>query len=363
MAQNAFPWFKAPGNFLQRLKDRFILWLYTWSFNLILTLVGSIMYRARMSHNNGIGATGSFRVTPDPALPLHPFFEPGKVFPCTIRHAAASFMDDAMRVVRSMSIKLADHFYKSPFDLELNTGEVALFWSVASFFRFAKYKRTAYGIQYHQYYRNYPTGVQGAHAGMRRNPTSFSNLCYYSQTPYLYIATDNVKRYAKYRVIPHTTIPETGKLNPYDLSIPTENQRVLPGETRSRNYLKEEYAKEIKRNPIRYILQVQLHTAADDDNQEIFNCCREWDELSHPWRDLAEIEVTHVLDWKDSTTMIFSMKNMPKGLGTIPAYSIFDYNSLNYLRKRSDVARKARVMAIKLFGLPPAIPDDDNRNQ
>lgn len=363
MANTRFPFFRALRTALTRAANRFILWLYSMTFNLLLTLVGSLMYRTRMSHNNGIAAVGSLRFVDNPAFPLHPFFEPGKVLPCRIRHAAASFMDDAMRVVRSMSIKMADTSYKSPFDLELNSGEVALFWSAASFLRFAKYKKTRYGIQYHQYYRNYPAGVRGAYSGMRRNPTSFSNLRYHCQTPFLYRAADQVPRYVKYRVIPAEDVPESGILDAYDRTIPPENQRMLPGETRTRNYLKEEYARRLRQGPVRYKLQIQLHTASDDDDQEIFNCCREWDEATHPWMDLAEIRIERALDWRESTLMIFSMRNMPRGLGTIPANSIFDYNSLNYMRKHSDLARKARVFAIKLFGVPPEIPDDDNRNE
>jgi len=338
------------------------LWIATKAFTWALTIFGSIMARKKMSHNNGIGATGSIRFVDNPEFPLHPFFEPGKVMPCRIRHAAASFMDDAMRVVRSMSIKMADTDYKSPMDIELNTGETALFWSIASFFRFAKYKKTRFGMQYEEYYRKYPTGVEGAQVGMRRNPTSFSNLKYYSQTPYLYVAEDNVKRYIKYRTIPAEPMPETGLLDDYDMKIPTENQRILPGETRTRNYLKDEYVERLSQGSVKYKLQVQLHEASDDDDDEIFNCCRKWDDASHPWMDLAEITMNKPLDWTESTKMIFSMKNLPKGLGTIPSYSIYDYNSLNFLRKHSDLARFARLWTIKIFGMPSEIPDSEVRN-
>lgn len=362
MASSGYPFFKSIGIFISRTISRFVLWLYSGVFTLMLTIVGSLMYRERMSHNNGVGAAGSLRIVPDPQFPPHPFFEPGKTYPCRIRHAAASFLDDAMRVVRSMSIKFADTRFASPLDLELNTGEVALFWSAASFLRFAKYKKTAYGIQYHQYYRNYPAGVRGAHAGMRRNPTSFSNLRFYGQTPFLYVGADQVKRYAKYRAVPAEDVPETGILDAYDRSIPTENQRILPGETLSRNYLKEEYKHRLSQGPVRYKLQIQLHTASDDDTAEIFNCCREWEEASHPWMDLADIQIGRALDWRESCLMAFSVGNMPKGLGVIPAKSIFDYNSLNYMRLHSEMARRARTFMIRTFGIPPEIPSDDNRN-
>jgi catalase len=359
---HSIPVFKSIITAINRLFGKISLWVATKAFTLALTIFGSILARTKMSHNNGIAATGSIRFVDNPEFPLHPFFEPGKTLPCRIRHAAASFMDDAMRVVRSMSIKMANTRYKSPMDLEMNTGETALFWSIASFFRFAKYKKTRFGMQYEQYYRKYPAGLEGAHVGMRRNPTSFSNLKYYTQTPLKYKAVDNVLRYVKYRAVPAKEVPETGLLDNYDMMIPTENQRTLPGETRSRNYLKDEYVDRLRKGPVMYKIQVQLHQASDDDDQEIFNCCRKWDEASHPWMDLAVITINKPLDWAESTRMIFSMRNLPKGLGTIPSHSIYDYNSLNYLRKHSDLARFARVWAIKLFGMPPEIPDNDVRN-
>ena len=354
---------KSAVSLLRLWFNRFIIWFYTKLFTIALTIGGSLFLRARMSHNNGIGAKGKVTIVDNPEFVLHPFFEANKTFPCRIRHAAASFMDDAMRVVRSMSIKFADTEFKSPFDLELNTGKVALFWSVASFCRFAKYKKTKYGIQYHQYYKNYPAGVRGAKSGMRRNPTSFDNLHYYSQTPLYYIGSDTVKRYAKYRVIPFEDVLESGLLDKTDLSEPSENQRILPGEQRTRNYLKEEYIKRVARGPVKYKLQIQLHTAADDDDKEIFNCCREWEEDNHPWMDLGVIEIEKTLSWKESCLMAFSLGNLPKGLGILPSDSIYDYNSLNYMRRHSELARITRVWSYKLFGVPPEIPDDDDRNK
>jgi hypothetical protein len=58
----------------------------------------------------------------------------------------------------------------------------------------------------------------------------------------------------------------------------------------------------------------------------------------------------------------FSLKNMPKTLGMIRAKSIYDYNSLNYMRAKTEVARKARRLSYRVFGMVPPIPDNDNRN-
>ena len=46
----------------------------------------------------------------------------------------------------------------------------------------------------------------------------------------------------------------------------------------------------------------------------------------------------------------------------IPATSIDDYNSLNYLRAKVDLAKKCRLLAYKLFGMQKPLPDIGPRN-
>ena len=87
-----------------------------------------------------------------------------------------------------------------------------------------------------------------------------------------------------------------------------------------------------------------------------------WDETIHPWLDLAAIDITEVLDWEESCRSTFEVTNMPKTLGVLPAHSIHDYNSLNYMRAHSGLAHRARLLNYRLFGCPPPIPDNDNRN-
>ena len=81
-----------------------------------------------------------------------------------------------------------------------------------------------------------------------------------------------------------------------------------------------------------------------------------------PWRNLGVIEITETLDWRESLMTTFSFRNLPRSLGVIPARSVFDYNSLNYMRKNVDFAKRVRLFAYKVKGLPPEIPDDDFRN-
>ncbi|MCB9252828.1 MAG: hypothetical protein H6605_10200 [Flavobacteriales bacterium] len=341
--------------------DKLVLWWYARLFSFLIAVFLSFPKRQRMSHNNGIGGEGWLKITEEPEFPEHDFFEKGAVFPVRIRHASATFLDDAMNCIRSISIKFAHNRYKSPFDLEMNTGETSLFWSAASFMQFAKKRNEKWGVEYVEYNRHYPEGLEGAKKAVRRHATSFYNLHYYAKTPFLFMGKDKIKRYAKYRIIPLEDVKESGleyNISDWDMS----NQRVLPHEKRGRNFLKYEYEDRIKRHGASYRLQIQVRTASDDEDPEIFNNMVPWNEQIYPWMELATFHIDKVLDWKESTLSVFSLNNMPKSLGVLPAKSIFDYNSLNYMRKHSELARKARILSLKIFGMVPPIPDNDNRN-
>lgn len=341
--------------------DRVILWLYAKFFALMIGIFLSFFGRKRMSHNNGIGGEGWLEVTDNPDIPDHDFFEKGRKFPIRIRHASATFLDDAMNCIRSLSIKLSHERFKSPFDLEMNTGERSLFWSAASFLQFAKLRKEKWGVEYVEYNKKYPEGLKGAKLAVRRYASSFHNLRYYAKTPFLFIGKDEIKRYVKYRVIPYDKEKETGiehGLVDWDVS----NQRVLPTDDRGRNYLKYEYEDRIKDRGAKYRLQIQLRMAQDDENPEIFNNMVPWDAERFPWLDLAHFHIEKTLDWRESTLTTFSINQMPRTLRRIPARSIFDYNSLNYLRAHSEFARKMRSWSYRFFGMVPAIPDNENRN-
>jgi len=348
-------------NTVKALWEKFVLWITSVMFGIGLAVFLSFPKRYRMSHNNGIAAKGLVRIVDNPTFPPHDFFEASRTFPCRVRHASATFLDDAMNCIRSFSIKFSDHHWRSPFDIEMNTGVINLFWSAVSFLKFAALRKQQWGVEYHDYYRKYPQGILGAQLSLRRDPSSFHNLRYQALTPYLFIGKDGVKRYAKYRSMPSDKEPETG-ITPNMSDWDTCNQRILPNETRGRNFLKDEYKARVAHGGAEYLMQIQLRIAKDDDSPEIFNNQIPWDENIFPWQDLAIVQVKEVLDWRETLKTSFSLNHMPKSLGIIPAKSIYDYNSLNYMRSHSEIARKARLFSYKVFGYPPEIPDDDNRN-
>jgi len=348
------------GNVLRGWFDKFFLWAFSKFFGISLALFLSFPKRQRMSHNNGIAARGTFKVVSRPTFPPHPFFAPKQEFPLRIRHASATFLDDAMNCIRSISLKLADSQFKSPFDLEMNTGETSLFWSAASFWNFALMRKEKYGIEYPEYYRNYPDGLEGSKIATRRH-TEFQRLYYYCKTPFLYNSSDGKKYYAKYRVVPLDPNAEDDGIATDRSDWEQCNQRVKNHDKHGRNDLKYKYADLVaKEGKVSYRLQIQTRLASDaKTDPELCNNMVVWNE---EWHDLGVMEITETLDWRESTLTSFSLNNMPKSLGVIPATSVYDYNSLNYMRSHAEIAYKARKLSYLVFGMVPPIPDNENRN-
>ena len=93
----------------------------------------SLITRQRGAHPRGVGAIGTITVLDNPLLPEHDFFTAGHVFPLRLRHSNLGKLDDAELDVRSVTLKFADSDFESPFDLTMDTGEEAAFWSIHSF--------------------------------------------------------------------------------------------------------------------------------------------------------------------------------------------------------------------------------------
>jgi catalase len=347
---------------LKNLYDKFILWLVSGLFAWFVAIFIGLGMRQRMSHNKGVAGRGRIKIVEDPEFPAHDFFKPSQEFPCRIRHASVTFNDDAMNQVRGISIKFADQRFKSPLDLEANTGDISIFWTAANFLKFVWNRREKNGIQYKAYYEKEPDGFLGAQESGKHKPTSFAKLDYYSKTPMLFTATNGDQYYVKYRVVPAkgqvelAAIPEEQKKKVY-------NQRVQEDEELTVNYLVNEYKERIKHGPIEYIVQLQLQKSSENPDEKVFDSRLTWDKKECPWQDLAHLRVDELLPYEETVKMGFNLKNHPKSLGFIKAKSIHDYNSIVYMRSKTKIAYLTRLFSYTLFGLPKEVPETAPRNQ
>ena len=355
---------------MKALFQRLHLWMWGKLF-IVLVALGCGTRRRRMSHNQGVAGRGRLRIVPNPQFPPTPFFEPGREFPCRVRHGCVSFLDDAVNEVRSGSVKFADTDYRSPLDIQMNTGEHCFFWDAKSFLQFAFWRHPHNGIQYEKYYARYGWGRRSAASAFRRSPPSYTAMYYHSHTPFAWKAADGKPRLARFRLIPGDRAPEWNPPTPeyVEHAEKTEavahtiaNQNPLPEDTaKSPNYLNHDYRDRLARGPITYLLQLQLHEVRPDDPPEVYNALLPWDVATHPYLDLAEITITEGLPYAGQQRMAFEITHHPPSLGILPAKSMTDFNSLNYMRKQSGLAIRTRRFFQKLFGPPKANTDDGPR--
>ena len=83
---------------------------------------------------------------------------------------------------------------------------------------------------------------------------------------------------------------------------------------------------------IQYKLQIQLHEIQPEDSHLVLHASRVWDQVTHPWLDLANVKLTSLIPLDVTESTRSSLENMPTSLSVPPAKTIYDYNSSAYLK-------------------------------
>ena len=318
----------------------------------------SLLTRERMSHDNGIVARGRIRLLDDMgAIPSNRFFTPGRSFEAALRHASITFADDAALQVRAASLKFSSGPIRSECDLLMNGGEAAPFWNMDTFWQFMRARVRGGRAHLIAYFQRNPRCYFNVRDALRRNPESFTDQRYYTQTPLRFIADDGVERYAKFRLVPADDgVRETGIPGEDDLQTPWF-QDALPGETRHWNYLKDEYRERLRDGgAAHYRLQIQLLEWQPHHERAVeLSSLYAWDEREHPWHDLARVEMNEVVDDPlEAQGYLFSLRNLPEGtLEVIPARGFQDGPSMDRLRLGGYWPRRARLAMLRLRGPKP----------
>ncbi|WP_309665614.1 lipoxygenase family protein [Tabrizicola sp.] len=338
--------------------SRLMMW-FMRVFMIIIITTNSLFNRVRMSHENGLVVRGRVVLLDNPAVPANDFFVGGREYPCRLRHAAVSFLDDASLVVRSASLKFADAPINSPLDLLMNTGVAGPFWNMDTFWQFTRAKMRGGRAELIEYFMRNPRCYWNVRSAVRRDPNSFANQHFHSQTPLQFFATDGRERYAKFRLVPKVdALPQDGVPTEADLG-DAWFQEPLPNEALSKNYLKDEYRARLTRGPVHYVLQLQLleWSSVCDRDYEL-SALFPWDEALQPWQPVAEVTITDALGYHEGNLCLFSLCNLPKTLKTIPPRGYTDGPSIDYLRLGGMWPRKARLWAYSIFGQNKPIPDE-----
>lgn len=348
------------SNVLDRVRDRLKLFQLQLSIVYVTCLItmNSLLKKERMSHENGIGATGHLRIVDNPTYPRNDFFTAGEEFDMRLRHATVLYRDDAKLTVRGVSIKFANTRHEAPLDLLMNSGRVGLFFDARTFLQFMKGTMGGRGQRWLPYLNSRPQAMFGGGDSVRRNPNSFAEISYNSKTCYGYRsendAGDDEFYYVRYRLIPIDWNGEdSGAPDTWDREH-SWFQNPYEDEKRHRNYLKDEYRERVAAGPVDYTLQIQPRLRPDGERDPQWVASEyEWDADESPWHDLAAVTVTDTLSHEETQLTWFSLSQTPDCLPLPRGKSIDDPHSLVDLRLASDWARKARLFSYRFGGPKP----------
>ncbi|XP_062508469.1 allene oxide synthase-lipoxygenase protein-like [Corticium candelabrum] len=227
----------------------------------------------RSTNMAGVGGFGTLTVARNGQFPPNEIFNPGSVYPLRLRHSNALGTDDRAMDILGVAIKLADVDEGGPLDLPFSSGEGLLYCNgpaLDDLFQgplsgdLEKYK--AYLKKNGSYYRNLVNM-------MRRGPSSYDQVHYYAQLTYKYCGLDGIQRHCRYRIVPANDGPESGLLDDEDQKFPW-NGGPRPTDTRSPNYLKQEFASRLEKETIEYRLQIQIRNREGSDDKEISRTSR-----------------------------------------------------------------------------------------
>ena len=84
---------------------------------------------------------------------------------------------------------------------------------------------------------------------------------------------------------------------------------------------------------MKYKLQLTLHAPRSDDPPDILNVIRFWDEVTHPWLDVADVTLSVPLSPDVCDKMCFNPGNLAACLELLPPRSIHHPNCIAHVRK------------------------------
>ena len=313
----------------------------------LMFVFGVLMQRRRPTHPVGVGAIGQFIVLENSKVPKNTFFTKGKTMPIVLRHSNAvgvklldsDEFDDASLEIRGCALKFSHDEDESPFDLHLNTGELAGFFNLESFLPFVLQMATFNDASYKEWGRRFPTGIKAGIGGVRRAPDSYCDLYYYSQTCREFHALDGKRRYCKFRLVPYGAGPGTDVAQ--EPFLPNEadqhliatthmmKYRRLPNERRAPDYLREEFRHRIARENVRYRLQIQLYEATPSDSAEVFNPNKAW---GTEFLDIGIVTLHAALPQHVIENTSFGIGRTPACMPLTRPINAQDYNALNWTR-------------------------------
>lgn len=299
--------------------------------------------QGRATHTYGIAARGSLCAVIPQGFPESDFFSPGKVYPIILRHSRPGGLanDDRVRDGAATSIKFFEPGSIASglgmHDIMMNTGRVLFVNSARAFLTMVSTpndqrveKLLKPGIL-----------IDEILSEGYRDSGSFTDYYYHSQICFEYTDVKHITQYLRFRMINADRGPERGNYPSSYRPLGVTVYPPLPDDTRSSDYLRQDFINKVKRWGVKYLLQAQLRSTEDPN---ALNCSHIWDEKYYPWQDVGEIHLTDLLDHDEMDQLEFDANRTHSNINLPLATSADDYASLGHSRALVYwVAREARA--------------------
>lgn len=317
----------------------------------LLFCLSALIKRGRATHAFGPGAAGRFKVTDDPQFPEHDLFRAGRTFTAQLRHGTVSSEDEATLDLRGASLKLSDGGPEDSLDLVMNTG-VATFMHAKALWDFTMgLMGGEKGLE--EALTGDPDGFRLFVGSVRRAPSSFAQMYYYSKLPFYFRARDGRLRYVRFRLVPENRGEESGLPDARDQKAPWFQKRREDCDLPT-DYLRREFRQRLEKGEIVYHLDLSLREATDHDTEEVFSQLQQWDPETSPWIPLGTLTLDGALSEEETERLHFNIARQPKTMGLVPARSIYDPNSVAHMRARVyNWSRRLRFFLYWLTGKMP----------
>ncbi|MGB7412762.1 MAG: lipoxygenase family protein, partial [Thermosynechococcaceae cyanobacterium] len=168
-----------------------------------------------------------------------------------------------------------------------------------------------------------------------RNPDSYTQLHYYSETTYTFTSLDQQSFFLRYRLVNRDNpTADTGWLEPQDVKLPLDYLPRVASDTRPETYLQDQFRQQVRQEGVRYLLQLQLQPVSDDPqaNERAKDCTIPWEEADCPFHDVAVLDLDRILPDEVAEPLEFNPYHAPPELGLILAHSARETASVNHLR-------------------------------
>jgi hypothetical protein len=315
-----------------------------------LLFVKSTVTRRRTSHTSGVAATGRMIVAGSPGIPPHELFRPGALMDVIVRFSNERSADDASADARGAALALVAED-GARFDLTLSTGA---FGSARNIVEYGLIQIvTGLGRPGRALLARVRRFLEGGLAALRRAPSSYAALWYFSQSVRFWISSDRNERWlVRYRLTPEDPAAEESGLG-ITIADYVGRDRAR-GERRPTDYLRRELKMRLQGpRTLKLRLQAQFHNVSTGDGLAWYDPTSDWHAGVYPWIDLGEITLQLVLSDEACERLTFNTDNAPSSLGIPVSQGVTDPRSIADSERR--VMRRVqalRLWLVAVLGLP-----------